>query len=212
MKKLIVSFMFAAAIVICFSLVPYSAAPDASPSPSGSNQKTDQAKYRIVRSVIGSGGIVGAVSTTHRHSATAGEDVAGEASNPDYLLISGYWMPVMRPTAVQLEDIMTVPTAFALYPNYPNPFNPQTTIVYDLSEACTATLEIFNTVGQRIRLLSSNRQGPGHIVTVWDSRDNQGNAMSSGIYLYRLTAVSTEDNTTRGERLFQQTRSMLLLK
>ncbi len=95
----------------------------------------------------------------------------------------------------------TIPEAFALSQNYPNPFNPTTNIEYSLPYAAQVQFEVYNTLGQRVRTLVSEYQEAGSYTVSWDSRDDAGNRVSSGVYFYRLR---TED--------FVQTRKMLLLK
>jgi hypothetical protein len=79
-----------------------------------------------------------------------------------------------------------LPTVLALYPNYPNPFNPQTTLRYDLPLAGQIRLTIYNLVGQRVRTLVDRHQQAGHYRLTWDGRDDAGFAAASGLYLYRL--------------------------
>jgi hypothetical protein len=95
----------------------------------------------------------------------------------------------------------SVPTVFALRQNYPNPFNPQSTIAYDLPVAGKVRLEIFNIVGQRIRILVDALQTAGRYIAHWDGRDGRDIAVPSGIYLYRLQMNE-----------FSMVRRMLLLK
>ncbi len=78
------------------------------------------------------------------------------------------------------------PVDFALAQNYPNPFNPVTQIKYALSKAAFTTLEIYNTAGQKVRTLLRGHQTAGSHQTVFDGRDDRGQALSSGIYFYRL--------------------------
>ena len=93
------------------------------------------------------------------------------------------------------------PAAFALYPNVPNPFNPETTIRYDLPGARAVRLSLYNLSGQLIRTLVDGERAAGHHTVVWDGRDDAGRAVASGTYLYRLQAE------TRVE-----TRKLLLLR
>ena len=72
--------------------------------------------------------------------------------------------------------------------NYPNPFNPTTTIVYTLSEEAPVRLSIYNMLGQRVRVLVENVQGPGSYGMEWDSADELGHQVGAGIYFYRLEA------------------------
>jgi len=79
-----------------------------------------------------------------------------------------------------------LPEAFALSPNYPNPFNSQTAIQYALPADSFIRLDIFNTAGQRIRTLAQGRQTAGRHQIIWDGRDALGHLAASGVYLYLL--------------------------
>lgn len=101
-----------------------------------------------------------------------------------------------------------LPTAFALDGNYPNPFNPSTTIRYALPEAAEVTIAIFNARGERVRTLVRARQTPGFRSALWDGRNDRGEAVSSGVYLYRMSARSVDGGT----RPFSASGKMVLLK
>ena len=179
-----------------------------------SHNKTEQTSYIIARYVIGSGGIMGATGPNYIHFATAGETVVGGMQNANNFLLSGYWHTrVFGPTGIEQKENTIIPKAFKLHQNYPNPFNPQTTIAYDLPDESMVSVEIFNLVGQRIRLLlNSQNQGPGYMQVVWDGRNDQGKLMGSGVYLYSIT-ISKENPGNQGtEILFQQTQKMLFVK
>lgn len=77
--------------------------------------------------------------------------------------------------------------------NYPNPFNPQTTISFALEKTENVKLEIFNPKGQRVKTLLKSRLQPGIHNYVWDGTDCQDKKVSSGVYLYRLE-VAGEKN------------------
>ena len=98
-------------------------------------------------------------------------------------------------------QIQTRPEVFALADNYPNPFNPETTIKYALPEAVDVRLDIYNMLGQMVRTMVADNQSPGRYVVRWDATDESGNALSTGIYFYRLRAGD-----------FLETKKMLLLK
>ena len=87
-------------------------------------------------------------------------------------------------TAVLGEE--SLPADFTLAPNYPNPFNPSTTIAYQLPARAPVTLEIHNLLGQRVRHLVDEVQVAGHHAITWDGTDDAGRLVSSGIYLYTL--------------------------
>jgi flagellar hook assembly protein FlgD len=75
-----------------------------------------------------------------------------------------------------------------LHHNFPNPFNPTTTIKYDLKDAGKVTLKVYNMLGQEVRTLVSRNESAGFKSVVWDGRDNSGKMVSSGLYIYRLEA------------------------
>lgn len=99
-------------------------------------------------------------------------------------------------------DVQTTPTEFALLQNFPNPFNPETTIGYELAESADVTLQIYNVVGQVVRtLIAAEPQAAGRYQMRWDGMDDRGVSVSSGVYFYRISA---------GE--FQTVRKLMLLK
>ncbi|HQV31567.1 MAG TPA: choice-of-anchor B family protein [Calditrichia bacterium] len=101
-------------------------------------------------------------------------------------------------------DPLPIPENHALLPNFPNPFNPETTIPYRLSERGEVRVEIFNVSGGKVRVLVNEVQSPGDHRIRWDGRDNHGREMASGTYLVRLSA--------RGGRPFEVTRPVVLVK
>ena len=80
------------------------------------------------------------------------------------------------------------PTQFALLPNYPNPFNPGTTIPYQITIPSHVTVTIYDVLGRAVRLLKDSEQYPGHYTVAWDGRDELGNPMSSGTYFCHMEA------------------------
>ena len=100
-------------------------------------------------------------------------------------------------------DIQTTPTEFALLQNFPNPFNPETTIGYELAESADVTLQIYNVVGQVVRtLMAAEPQSVGRYQVRWDGMDDRGVPVSSGIYFYQISAAGK----------FQDVRKLMLLK
>ncbi len=92
-----------------------------------------------------------------------------------------------------LTDVQAVnsriPESFALMQNFPNPFNPGTTIKYQLTTAGQVKLNVYNLLGQQVRKLISKQQPPGYYQTSWDGRDDAGRLVTSGLYLYRLESA-----------------------
>lgn len=94
-----------------------------------------------------------------------------------------------------------IPLHTALWANYPNPFNPETTIKYDVDKEGFVSLKIYNLLGQEVRTLFEGRKGAGRHTIQWNGRDAGNRPVSSGIYIYRL-------QTDR----FSSSRKMILLK
>jgi hypothetical protein len=91
------------------------------------------------------------------------------------------------PSAVQVETTM-LPARFALEANAPNPFNPVTTIDFELDRAGPAALRVFSIRGALVRTLVQKELPSGRYRAQWDGRDEQGRPIGSGVYIYRLTA------------------------
>lgn len=89
-------------------------------------------------------------------------------------------------SSVQNEDGSLPPIQAALYPNYPNPFNPETTIRYSLASTTDINITVYNVRGQMVRRLVSGAMPSGNHKIVWNGRDDGGKEVGSGIYLYRL--------------------------
>jgi hypothetical protein len=85
----------------------------------------------------------------------------------------------------------TLPRTFALSQNYPNPFNPSTTIQYEIPERNSAThvkVLIYDIRGRLVRKLVDGERTPGYYQVHWDGRNEHGQHLSSGIYLYTIKA------------------------
>jgi photosystem II stability/assembly factor-like uncharacterized protein len=94
------------------------------------------------------------------------------------------------------DDVRGVPSEFALEHNYPNPFNPSTTLRYELSVLSSVDLRVFDVLGREVAVLVNEEKTPGHYSVTWDA-----DGMSSGIYFYQLRA---------GGNVF--TKKMILLR
>ncbi len=80
------------------------------------------------------------------------------------------------------------PQDFKLFPAYPNPFNPQTVLRYELPNTMQVTIDVLDMTGRHVRTLVSTLQSAGSYATVWDGRNDAGLSMSSGIYFIRIHA------------------------
>ena len=96
---------------------------------------------------------------------------------------------------------VSLPLTPVLHGNYPNPFNPSTTISFTLPATSWITLEVVDILGRRVRLLQAGPAVAGVHTIVWDARDDQGGVVAGGVYLCRLVSGTSS-----------LTRTMLLLK
>ena len=94
-----------------------------------------------------------------------------------------------------------IPTEFALHENYPNPFNPTTTLRFDLPELSDMTLIIYNMLGQKVKTFNMQSTPAGYHSVTWDATNDLGQQVGAGVYLYQLQAKD-----------FVKTRKMVLLK
>ncbi len=89
------------------------------------------------------------------------------------------------------------PTEFKIIGNYPNPFNPSTTIKYALPIESNVRLQIFNITGELINEINLNEQEAGYHSVVWNGKTRKGEKASSGIYIYRLKFTSIKNGSTK---------------
>ena len=130
-------------------------------------------------------------------------DIADEAqftANPAGHLDLSFnpFIVAKRPTG---RLVTGAPANFVLLPNFPNPFNQQTTIRFSLPDATRARLEIFDILGQKVRTLVDGELPAGYHSVNWNGQDEAGQPVSSGVYLLRLQAGK-----------LREVRRMLLLK
>ena len=88
----------------------------------------------------------------------------------------------------RLEELIKIPEKYLLFQNYPNPFNSITNIEYELHAKSNVELKIYNILGQEIRTLVEKEQSPGDYHVKWNGKNNAGQIVSGGIYLYQLKA------------------------
>jgi hypothetical protein len=92
-----------------------------------------------------------------------------------------------RPVKTTLVN-KVIPTAFALYANYPNPFNPTTNISFALPVDSKVSLKLYNVAGQLVRTLVNETMPAGTHTVTWDGNNSNGEKVASGIYFYKLNA------------------------
>lgn len=92
------------------------------------------------------------------------------------------------------NDPENMPKDFRLYANYPNPFNPETQIRFDLGTDSQVKMVIYDILGRQIRTLTNQYYGAGSHVLTWDGTNNQNQMVGSGVYLYRIKAGNFVDH------------------
>lgn len=102
---------------------------------------------------------------------------------------------------VEVDDNEIQPIVYSLEQNYPNPFNPTTTIKFSLPESHFVSIKIYNMLGQEVRTLVNEQRNEGNHSIIWNGKDNSGNQLASGTYIYRIKAGD-----------FTSTKKMILLK
>ena len=85
-------------------------------------------------------------------------------------------------------EIPLIPLVTQLMEAYPNPFNPSTTIRYQIKEAGDVKIDIYNTRGQKLRSFTNDHSKAGYYQITWDGKDANGKNLSSGVYIYRMTS------------------------
>jgi hypothetical protein len=104
-------------------------------------------------------------------------------------------IPALLPDSSQFE------TGTQLFTNYPNPFNVETTIRFEMIHGSTVNIQIYDMLGRKIRTLVQEFYETGHYAVTWDGRNKVGIPVASGVYIYRLAAGN-----------FVESRKMLLLR
>jgi hypothetical protein len=92
------------------------------------------------------------------------------------------------PKLVAATRSPAIPTQYYLYQNFPNPFNPNTEIKFDLPEAVKVQLSVFNILGQHVTTLVNEVRPAGAYRVIWDSKNAGGSSVASGVYVYQLKA------------------------
>ncbi len=149
--------------------------------------KTDEGTGSLINDIAGAnsqGALMGNtswLSTTFPHiSGTMTKILAGIFYESAYTDTTGEMK----------KDLSTIPMEFGLESNFPNPFNPTTTLRYALKEDVRVSLKVYNLLGQEVRNLVNEYQSAGFKNVLWDGKNNQGKQVPSGVYIYRLEAGS----------------------
>ena len=119
----------------------------------------------------------------------------------DQVTLNGHRLTSVQPEILQVDAPAVTPRQYALHQNVPNPFNPATSIRYDLPEAAHVTIAVYNLLGQQVRTLVMSHQEEGSYQVAWDGKDTKGREAGSGVYFAKRNAGG-----------FTQLMKMLLLR
>ncbi|MCK5126556.1 MAG: T9SS type A sorting domain-containing protein [candidate division Zixibacteria bacterium] len=137
--------------------------------------------------------IVQSLSTSGYQTVLMSDDRAGE--------LGSYFLLLHRLPLDADENPDALPGEFSLKQNYPNPFNPSTSIQFSIPKSSFVKIDIFNVLGEKVKNLSASNYSAGSHTVVWDSKDENGAEVASGIYYYMIKAGD-----------FIESKKMVLLK
>jgi hypothetical protein len=157
---------------------------------------------------MGSGGSTSLTGGDILHLSTLGEVCLVETwLSAPYRVVSGFWGQRMSvPTAVSDPLNSEAPTGFRVWPNYPNPFNPQTSLTLSVARASVVHVDIYDALGRRVWSRERQVTRPGRVVLIWDGRDQSGEKVSTGLYWARIRAESMDTASPLFQHVIQMTR------
>ncbi|MBI4417374.1 MAG: right-handed parallel beta-helix repeat-containing protein [Ignavibacteriales bacterium] len=132
-------------------------------------------------------------NTTYYWRVVASDTREGFATSDVHTFSTGLVLSVENPEAL--------PTTYAIHQNFPNPFNPETTIRYQVPEATTVSLKVFDLLGREVATLVNDEKTAGFYTVTWSGRNLTGQQVASGVYFFRIEAGT-----------FVETRRMLLVR
>ena len=120
--------------------------------------------------------------------------------------VNGFWSNWSNVVSITLESVGVedenqIPTVFKIHQNHPNPFNPTTTLRYNLPDDGMVNITIYDMMGRVVRNLVNDHQSAGYKTIHWNGTNGFGEPVAAGVYLYQIHAGN-----------FQQTKKMILLK
>jgi hypothetical protein len=150
----------------------------------------NNAGFRVLRSLSESGPFESLSAqidpnSTRRYAVT---DTTAEAGATYYYLLETIDQNGVRQHHGPVQTTLELPKEFKVHQNFPNPFNPQTQIRFQLPNAIKTQVVIYNMVGQKVRTLVDERLEPGYHEIIWDGHNENGVRVGSGVYYYRVIA------------------------
>jgi Secretion system C-terminal sorting domain len=123
-----------------------------------------------------------------------GEWIPGTDNPGDASLVTNPGDASDFPAITSIDEFAKAPNKFELKSNYPNPFNPTTNITFSIPKNSHVRLDIFNSLGQLVRTLIDQNYDTGNYTTIWNARNDFGNKVNSGVYIYRLVSKNYVDS------------------
>ena len=167
------------------------------------DRKTPITDWTQIASYVTHPELQGQGSVSHQTIYTFTDNTVQEYESYDYRLSDVDYDGNVEYHSLQLMGVSSsnIPEQFVLYPNYPNPFNPVTTIRYDLSKESFVDIKIYDMLGNVVNNLLNTNQSSGYKSVQWNATNYKGAPVSAGLYLYTIQAGK-----------FRQTKKMVLLK
>jgi hypothetical protein len=167
------------------------------------DRKTPITDWSQIASYVTHPSLQGQGSVSHQTIYTFIDNTVQENESYDYRLSDVDYNGNVEYHSLQLMGVSSskIPEQFILYPNYPNPFNPVTTIRYDLSNESFVNITIYDMLGNVVYNLVNTNQSSGYKSVQWNATNNQGEPVSAGVYLYKIQAGN-----------FVDTKKMILIK
>ena len=167
------------------------------------DRKTPITGWSQIASYVTHPPLQGQGSVSHQTIYTFTDNTVLDNESYDYRLSDVDYNGNIEYHSLQLMGVSSsnIPEQFILYPNYPNPFNPVTTIRYDLSKESFVDITIYDMLGNVVYNLVNTNQSHGYKSIQWNATNNQGEPVSAGVYLYKIQAGN-----------FVDTKKMILLK
>ena len=172
------------------------------------NLRTGAAVYDQVGSLCEGCFAAAWVDLNRRDVVRAGDRIELVLKDPTGSVVAG---PVVRKVTTEdlrnavltlnFEQSQTVPTGFALGQNVPNPFNPETSLPYQLDREARVVIRIYDVSGRLVRTLDVGQKGAGVYKAHWDGKNQAGHSVASGVYFYSMKAGD-----------FSATRKMTMLR
>lgn len=130
-----------------------------------------------------------------------GQWAIGQPMPGDRTRVTNPGDPTDFPNTTEVQLLHAAVADFALHANYPNPFNPSTTITFTVATPSRANIRVYSLTGELVRTIVDEQLQPGNYSARWNGRDDNGSLVESGTYLYHMTAGK-----------FSSTRRMVLVK